>query len=90
VLICELIVHLLVIVQNNKRCAVHVLKYQKYNLPLDHSPYYRCKTKEYALWNDVILQEGAHLLAATTLMTIGYQDYRIQRANNRLARQKEL
>ena len=28
-IICEIIVHLLVIVQNNKRCAVHVLNKSK-------------------------------------------------------------
>jgi len=29
IIICEIIVHLLVIVQNNTRCTVHVLKYYR-------------------------------------------------------------
>jgi hypothetical protein len=42
VIICEIIVHLLVIVQNNKRCTVLVLKYlHKYSGPskVEHNPF---------------------------------------------------
>jgi len=49
---------------------VHVLKYQKYTLPLDHSSYHRCNIEEYALSNDILLQEGAHLRATKTTIYI--------------------
>ena len=37
VIVCEIIVHLLVIIQNNKRCTVHVLKLYKKNLCFNFS-----------------------------------------------------